>query len=87
LWGELQRHEWDVLVLDLCLPQHTKLQTVRVVHSRYPNLPIVATSLAVDIPTRYWQDAGASGFVSKTKIGADLVEAVKVLSQGGKHST
>jgi DNA-binding NarL/FixJ family response regulator len=87
LWGELQRHEWDVLVLDLCLPQHTRLQTVRAIHGRYPNLAIVAISLAVDIPTRCWKDAGASGFVSKTKLGAELVEAVKVISQGGLYFT
>ena len=41
LWGQLQLHQWDVLILDLCLPQHTKLQTVRTVHGRYPNLPLL----------------------------------------------
>jgi len=41
LWAQLRHHEWDVLILDLCLPQHTKLQTVRTVHGRYPNLPLL----------------------------------------------
>ena len=82
LWEELRLHEWDVLILDLCLPQHTKLQTVRTVHGRYPNLPILVISFAMDIPTRSWQDAGAAGFVSKAKLGDELIEAVRVISEG-----
>lgn len=85
LWDQLWHQQWDVLILDLCLPQHTKLQTVRTLHGRYPNLPILAVSFAADIPTRYWQDAGASGFVSKAKLGAEFIEAVRVISQGGKY--
>jgi DNA-binding NarL/FixJ family response regulator len=85
LWDQLWHHQWDVVILDLCLPSHTKLQTVRTLHGRYPNLPILAVSFAADIPTRNWQDAGASRFVSKAKLGAELVEAVRVISQGGKY--
>jgi DNA-binding NarL/FixJ family response regulator len=85
LWDQLRHHEWDVLILDLCLPQHTKLQTVRMVHGRYPDLPILVISFAVDIPTRSWQDAGASGFVSKAKLGDELIEAVRVINEGGTY--
>jgi DNA-binding NarL/FixJ family response regulator len=85
LWDQLRLHQWDVLILDLCLPQHTKLQTVRTLHGRYPNLPILAISFAADIRAKYWQDAGASGLVSKAKLGDELIEAVKVISQGGKY--
>jgi two-component system, NarL family, invasion response regulator UvrY len=85
LWDHLWHSQWDVLILDLCLPQHTKVQTVRTVHDRYPSLPILTLSFAVDIPTRCWQDAGASGFVSKATLSADLIEAVKVISRGGKY--
>src|SRR5688572_10034222 len=85
LWDQLRHHEWDVLILDLCLPQHTKLQALRTVHGRYPNLPILAISFAADIPSRYWQDAGASGFVSKAKLGDELFEAVRVINEGGNY--
>ncbi|WP_447985872.1 response regulator [Nitrospira sp. Nam74] len=85
LWDQLRLHEWDVLILDLCLPQRTKLQSVREVHGRYPNLPILAISFATDIPAKCWQDAGASGFVSKATLSTELFEAVKVLSQGGQY--
>jgi DNA-binding NarL/FixJ family response regulator len=85
LWDQLRYHEWDILILDLRLPRHTKLQTVRAVHDRYPNLPILAISFAVDIPSRSWQDAGASGLVLKSNLGTELMEAVQVVSQGGKY--
>jgi DNA-binding NarL/FixJ family response regulator len=85
LWDQLRLHEWDVLILDLRLPPHTKLQTLRTVHSRYPTLPILAVSFAADIPSRYWEDAGASGLVLKANLGTDLIEAVKIVSQGGKY--
>lgn len=85
LWDQLRLHEWDVLILDLCSPQYTKLQTVRTVHGRYPNLPILAISFATDIPVHCWQDAGASGFVSKAKLAEEFIEAVRIISQGRKY--
>jgi DNA-binding NarL/FixJ family response regulator len=85
LWNHLRHSQWDVLILDLCLPQQTKVQTVCTVHGRYPNLPILAVSFMADIPAKYWQDVGASGFVSKTALSSELFEAVKVLSHGGKY--
>jgi DNA-binding NarL/FixJ family response regulator len=85
LWDQLRVHRWDVLILDLCLPQQTKLQTVRAVHRRYPNLPILVISFAGDIPATYWQAAGASGWVSKAKLSTELIEAVKCISAGGKY--
>ena len=85
LCDQLRLHEWDVLILDLSLPKHTRLQTVRTVHGRYPNLPILAISFAVDVAAKYWQDAGAAGFVSKARLSTELIEAVQVISQGGKY--
>ena len=38
-----------------------------------------------NIPAEYWQDAGASGFVPKAKLSTELIEAVKVISEGGKY--
>ena len=85
LWDQLRLHEWDVLILDLRLPQHSKLQTVRTIEGRYPNLPILIISFAADIPTRSWQWAGAAGFVSKASLNTELIEAVRVISQGGMY--
>ena len=87
LWSQLGSQHWHVLILDMCLPDRTKLQTVRTVHDLYPQIPILAVSFSVAIETKYWQDAGASGFVSKAKLSTDLIEAVRVVSRGGKYFT
>lgn len=85
LWSRLWQDEWDVLIVDLTLPEKTKLETVRTLHEFYPTLPILVISLNVTIPARRWQDAGAQGFLSKAKLGAELIEAVRAISQGGKY--
>ena len=85
LWDQLAKHEWHVLVLDVCLPDHTKLQTLRTVHRRYPTLPILPIAISASITEKHWRDAGASGFVSKVSLNADLDEAVRVLSRGGTY--
>jgi hypothetical protein len=52
------------------------------VNGRYPKLPILVISFTVDIPTRYWHEAGASGIVSKANLGTELIKAVGVISEG-----
>jgi DNA-binding NarL/FixJ family response regulator len=85
LWNQLLHQQWHVLILDMCLPEQTKLQTVGTVHQFYPGLPILAISFSVGIPQKHWQEAGASGFVSKAKLSTELIEAVKVISEGGEY--
>ncbi len=85
VWSRLRHEEWDVLILDLRLPEQTKLATVRTLHEVYPDLPILVISFAKGIAPRHWQDAGASGFLSKAKLSTELTEAVRVVSRGGKY--
>jgi two-component system, NarL family, invasion response regulator UvrY len=85
LWARLWDDEWDILILDLHLPGQTKLETVHTVHELYPNLPILVLSLSLGVPAWRWQDAGARGILSKAKLAAELIEAVRVVSRGGKY--
>lgn len=85
LSNQLLHQQWHVLILDVCLPEQTKLQTVETLHQLYPGLPILAISFSVGIPQKHWQEAGASGFVSKANLGTELIEAVRRISRGGKY--
>jgi DNA-binding NarL/FixJ family response regulator len=87
LWNQLLHQQWNVLILDMCLPEQTKLQTVHILHQFYPGLAILAISFSVNIPQKHWQEAGASGFVSKATLGAELIDAVRIISRGGKYFT
>jgi DNA-binding NarL/FixJ family response regulator len=85
LWNQLLHQQWHVIILDMCMPDQTKLQTVRTVHQFYPGLPILAISFSMGIPQKHWQEAGASGFVSKANLGTELIDAVRSISRGGKY--
>ena len=85
LWDQLWHHEWNVLILDMSLRRQTKLQSVRTVHELYPAVPILALSLSIDIRRHHWEEAGASGFVSKAKLATELPEAVRIISRGGAY--
>jgi DNA-binding NarL/FixJ family response regulator len=85
LWNRLSQDEWDVLILDLRLPEQTKRATVRTLHERYPDLPILVLSLNLVVPFDRWQEAGARGFLPKAKLSTELIGAVRVISQGGNY--
>ena len=85
LWSRLSQNTWDVLILDLRLPEQTKRATVYTLHERYPELPILVLSLNLAVPFGRWQEAGARGFLAKAKLSTELIEAVRAISQGGNY--
>lgn len=85
VWSRLRHEQWDILILDIRLPGQTKLESVRALHEAYPKLPILVISFAKDMAPRHWQDAGASGFLCKANLSAELSEAVGHVSGGGKY--
>ena len=87
LQHQVLQHDWQVLVLDMYLPEQTKLQTVRTLHQRYPGVPILAIAFSGGIAGRHWQEAGASGFVSKAHLATDFREAVRIIGDGGRFFT
>jgi two-component system, NarL family, response regulator EvgA len=85
LWDRLSRVPWDVIILDLRLPEQTKVESVQRLHATYPNLPILVISLSLGVPLHRWQEAGARGFVAKANLSTELIEAVRVLGRGGNY--
>ena len=70
----LQKREWDVIVLDLTLPDSSGLDTFRTLESFVPNVPIVVLSgvedeeLALDLVKR-----GAQDYLFKNNLQPDLI--------------
>ena len=73
----------DVAVLDVRLPDGDGVQVCREIRSRHPEVQcLMLTSFADDEALIQAIMSGASGYVLKQIKGADIVEAVRVVSKG-----
>jgi DNA-binding NarL/FixJ family response regulator len=73
----------DLVILDISMPRMTGLQAVREVHRRRPALRILILSMHENEQYLYEAlKAGASGYVLKTVVDRDLVEACRAAMRG-----
>jgi len=73
----------DVVLLDLSLPGMNGIATARALREALPGLRMVALSMHED--TEYVQgflEAGGSGYVPKSSLEAQLVDAILAVSRG-----
>lgn len=75
--------DYDLCLLDLMLPGLHGMGCLGVLRKRYPTLPVVVIS-ALDDPATVARAmrAGASGFVSKSSPGAELLVALRHVLAG-----
>lgn len=79
---EAQR-EFDLVLVDLMLPDMSGFSLVSVLAHRYPEIPVlVVSALADEASVKRALKAGASGFISKTMSSEQLVEAVQSVLRG-----
>ena len=82
----LHSHAWNVMVLDLTLPDASGLDVLKRVRELRPRLPVLILSMhAADQFARRAIAAGASGYLTKDAADAELVSAVSKLARGGKY--
>ena len=78
-------HAWDIVVLDLSLPDGSGLDVLKRVRHVQPRLPVLVLSMhAADQFARRAIAAGASGYLTKDTADTELVTAVSRLLRGGK---
>ncbi|MDE2119010.1 MAG: response regulator transcription factor [Betaproteobacteria bacterium] len=74
----------DLVMLDLKMPDSEGVGSVNLFHSRYPRIPIVVvsgTDYRGDIESA--MNSGAMGFISKASASKDMVQALRVVLDGG----
>ena len=77
------RDDIDLLIADISMPKMTGLQAVRELHRRRPKLRILILSMHENEQYLYEAlKAGASGYVLKTVVDRDLVEACRAAMRG-----
>lgn len=82
----VQRQDWDLLILDISLPDTHGLEVLKDVKQLRPNLPVLMLSL---YPEREFAvralKAGASGYLTKDQAPVELLIAVKEVLAGRRY--
>jgi len=77
---------WDVLVLDLSLPDCSGLDVLKSLKHEQPNLPVLVLSMhAEDQFALRCLKAGASGYLTKESVPEELVKAIRKAAVGRKY--
>lgn len=82
----VSKKKWDILILDINLPDMSGLEILRQLKKVHPDLPVLVLTVFDEdqIAIRVLK-AGASGFVTKETMPNELIAAVKKIHSGGKY--
>ena len=76
----------DFALLDLGLPGHSGLETLRRFRWKFPSVPVVIISSTEDAATvRVAQGMGVVGYVFKTATPEQMVDAFRLIAAGGTY--
>jgi two-component system invasion response regulator UvrY len=86
--AEVRRGNWDVVILDLNLPDRAGLEVLSRIRSMAPHVPVLVFSMhrQPSYATRALK-AGAAGYVSKDNARAHLVAAIRKVARGERFLT
>jgi len=82
----VSRKKWDILILDINLPDMNGLEILRQLKKIHPDLPVLVLTVFDEdqIAIRVLK-AGAAGFVTKETMPNELIAAVKKIHSGGRY--
>jgi two-component system invasion response regulator UvrY len=79
---------WDVVILDLSLPDRSGFQVLSELKRDYPGLPVIVLSMhgEDEYALRALRN-GASGYVTKESAPEELIAAIQKVTRGGRYMT
>lgn len=88
IFDQLEKHEVDVIILDLCLPGQNGLDVLIHLKQWNTKIPIlVLSALPEELYAKRTIEAGASGFMHKESATEELVYAIRKIYSGGKYAS
>lgn len=82
----VRKKDFDLVLLDLAMPEKDGLDTLKELRLEKPNLPVLVLSI---YPEEQYAvrvlKAGASGYLTKESAPDDLIAAIRKVSQKGKY--
>lgn len=77
---------WDVIVLDITMPDMSGLEVLRRIKGLRPNQPVIMLSMHMSEPYVYSSlKAGASGYLSKESAPEELLTALHSIMNGKRY--
>ena len=82
----LDTHPWELILLDILMPGGHIIDLLKQVRDRNTNVPILILTAAEE-PEYVVQPlkAGANGLVHKHRAAAELLDAIDIVSNGGRY--
>ncbi len=82
----VEEENWDLVVLDICMPGRNGLECLRDLKNRRPSLPVLILSMyPEDQFAERAISSGADGYLSKESAPDQLVTAIRKVIGGGKY--
>lgn len=81
----LEREDWDLLLLDLSLPDRSGLDLLRQLRGHLPCPVLVLTMHAAERYAELSVQLGANGYLGKDCTSGELVEAIRKVAGGGHY--
>ena len=82
----VERDVWDIVVLDITLPDRNGLDILKDLKLLRPKLPVLILSMhSEDQFAVRSLKAGASGYMTKENVPEELVKAIKKVLSGGRY--
>ena len=84
----LRQARWDLVILDLSLPDRSGLQLLMDLKQEHVDLPVLVLSMHADdeYAVRALRN-GAAGYVTKDSAPEELIVAIQKVTRGGKYMT
>jgi len=86
VWSHLRRQQWDLVILDIHMPDTSGLEILKDLRQEYSSLSVLMLSAhSEDQYAMRVLKAGAAGFLAKGSASEELVLAVAKVLSGGKY--
>jgi two-component system, NarL family, invasion response regulator UvrY len=86
IFQKIKEQKWDLVILDINLPDKSGLDVLKELKERYPTLPVFVLSMYAEeeYAVRVLR-TGASGYMTKESAPEELIAAVKKILGGGRY--
>ena len=82
----VRKGEWDLVLLDITMPETNGLDTLKELKKEKPDLPVLMLSMHPEEQYAIRSlKAGVSGYLTKESAPKELINAIQKVARGGKY--